>query len=118
MAHKFQEDSSDSNCTNAVSVKIDINYIKDYFKIVKENGTMTNKDFWNPLRYFLTNEEMMSTDEITWKVADKLLNDELKVTEIFYDAFMNIVEKTSRKKSTGVLYYQNKIFRVVDKTLE
>ena len=58
---------------------------------------------------------MISTSEITSKVAD---NDELKVTEIFYDAFMNIAENTSGKKSIGILYYQNKISRVIDKTLE
>ena len=60
---------------------------------------------------------MISTNEINLKVADKLLNDELKVSEILYDAFMNVVENTLGKKSTGVLYHQNKVSPVIDETL-
>ena len=55
---------------------------------------------------------MSSTNEITFKVAD---NDELKVTEILFDVFMNIIENTSGKKSTGVLCYQNKVSPIIDK---
>ena len=80
----------------------------------KESCTMTNKnkDFWNALKH---NGKMSSTNKITFKVAD---NDELKVTEILFDVFMNIIENTSGKKSTGVLCYQNKVSPIIDKTLE
>ena len=60
---------------------------------------------------------MISTNEINLKVADKLLNDELKVSEILYDAFMNVVENTLGNKSTDVLYHQNKVSPVIDETL-
>ena len=96
-------------------MKINKNCIKSYLKIDKEKGTMTNKykNFWNDLRHFLTNEEIISFNEITSEVADSFFNHELKVAEILFGAFMNIVENTSGKKSTSVLYHQNKVCRVM-----
>ena len=67
----------------------------------------------NDLRHFLTNEEIISFNEITSEVADSFFNHELKVAEILFGAFMNIVENTSGKKSTSVLYHPNKVCRVM-----
>ena len=49
---------------------------KDYFKEATKYGVMTNKEFWNKLKPFLTNKGCFSEEKISIEVNDELVSDE------------------------------------------
>ena len=56
--------------------------IKEHFKSVTRHGIMTNRKFWATIRPFLTNKGMITSNEISLKQGDDVINNEGKVAEL------------------------------------
>ena len=69
--------------------------IRDHFKKATSKGLMSNKDFWNLVKPFLSNKGGLSDGE-------KMITDGAELTEVFNDHYINIVQKSSGKKPTSV----------------
>ena len=76
--------------------------IKARFKKATEKGVVSNKDFWNLVKPFLSNKGGLSGNDITLVKEGKLITDDHALTEIFNDHYVNIVEKTSGKKPSNL----------------
>ena len=68
---------------------------------------MSNKEFWNLVKPFLSNKGGLAENDIMLVTDDKIVTDELALSEKFNDHYVNIVEKTSGRrpshfKSAGV----------------
>ena len=103
LRNKFLKNSSDSNWQKHRKqrnkcVKIRKKYIKDHFKSITRHGIMTNRKFWATIRPFLTNKEMITSNEISLKQGYDVINNEGKVAEFLSNAYINIVENTAGKK--------------------
>ena len=72
--------------------------IKAHFKKATEKGVVSNRDFWNLVKPFLSNKGGLSGNDITLVKEGKVITDDYALTEIFNDHYVNIVEKTSGKK--------------------
>ena len=59
---------------------------------------MTNRKFWATRRPFLTNKGMITSNEISLKQGDDVINNEGKVAELLNYAYINVVENTAGKK--------------------
>ena len=76
--------------------------IKAHFKKATENGHMSNKEFWNLVKPFLSNKGGLAGNDIMLVTDDKIVTDELALSEIFNNHYVNIVEKTSGRKPTSL----------------
>ncbi len=72
--------------------------IKSHFKKVTENGLMTNKDFWNLVKPFLTNKGGLSGSDILLVKDNEIISNDRELAETFNDHYINIVEKSSGNK--------------------
>ena len=63
---------------------------------------MSNKDFWNLVKSFLSNKGGLSDSNITLVKGEKMITDDAELTEVFNDHYINIVQKSSGKKPTSV----------------
>ena len=63
---------------------------------------MTNKEFWNVLKPFLTNKGSFSEDQINIEINYELVSDEKILTDIFNEHYINIVEKSSGIKPNSL----------------
>ena len=59
---------------------------------------MTNRKFLATIRPFLTNKGMITSNEISLKQGDDVINNDGKVAEFFNNAYINVVENTAGKK--------------------
>ena len=103
LRNKFLKDSSDSNWQKYRKqrnkyVKIRKKCIKEHFKSITRHGIMTNRKFWATIRPFLTNKGMITSNEISLKQGDDVINNEGKVAELLNYAYINVVENTAGKK--------------------
>ena len=71
---------------------------------------MTNRRFWTTIRSFLTNQGMLTSNEISLKEGDDIVNNEGKVAELLNYAYINVVENTVGKKPVRVLDKDNVAF--------
>ena len=78
------------------------NAIRDHFKKATSKGLMSNKDFWNLVKPFLSNKGGLSESNITLVKGEKMITDDAELTEVFNDHYINIVQKSSCKKPTSV----------------
>lgn len=49
---------------------------------ITRNGLMTNSKCWTTLKPFLTNEGMITSNELALKQWEDIINDQVKVVEI------------------------------------
>ena len=63
---------------------------------------MSNKDFWNLVKPFLSNKGGLSDSNITLVNGEKMITDSAELTEVFNDYYINIVQKSSGKKLTSI----------------
>ena len=95
---------------------------------------MTNRKFWVTVGPFLTNKGMITSNEISHKQGDHIINNEGKVAEFFNNNYKNIVENTAGKKPLSVPHKDNvtlqqqlilcqknvnitKVYRILENTL-
>ena len=76
--------------------------IKTHFKKATEKGLVSNSDFWNLVKPFLSNKGGLTGNDITLEKEGKLTTDDQALTEILNDHYVNIVEKTSGKKPSNL----------------
>ncbi len=63
---------------------------------------MSNKEFWNLVKPFLSNKGGLAKNDIMLVTDEKIVSDELELSEIFNNHYINIVEKTSGRKPTSL----------------
>ena len=78
---------------------------------------MTNRRFWTTIRSFLTNKGMLTSNEISLKEGDDIVNNEGKVAELLNYAYINVVENTVGKKPVRVLDKENVAFSTAINTI-
>ena len=77
-----------NKCTNMIKYSK-----KAYFReITAKKGS---KSFWNAIKPFFTNREIITNDSITLEENGVLKNDPKETTEVFNNYYTNIVETTS-----------------------
>ena len=88
---------------NVLAMKRAINYCNNltrttknnFFQRVTKSGFANNKKFWNAVKPFLTNKDLLTNDNISIKVNDDLVTDKTKLANLFNLHYINIVENTS-----------------------
>ena len=68
---------------------------KSYFNKVTSKGFVSNKTFWNTVKPFLTNKGFLTYKNITVNHKDKIVTLNSKLSHLFNDHYINIVENTS-----------------------
>ena len=63
---------------------------------------LSNQDFWNLVKPFLSNKGELHSNDITLVKQDKIITDERVLSEAFNDHYINIVEKSSGKKPSRI----------------
>ena len=76
--------------------------IKQHFKKVTENGLVSNRAFWNLVKPFLSNNGGLASNDISLIKNNGIVTDDQKLTEIFNDHYINIVEKSSGTKPCNI----------------
>ena len=76
--------------------------IKAHFKKATEKGVVSNRDFWNLVKPFLSTKGGLLGNDVTLVKEGKVITDDYALTEIFNDHYVNIVEKTSGKKPSNL----------------
>ena len=76
--------------------------IKKYFNNITNYEIATNKNFWNLIKLFLTNKGHLNHQDIIKFDVKKIITNETGLVEVFSNHYINIVEKSSGKKSRHV----------------
>ena len=76
--------------------------MKNHFKKANKNGTMSNKEFWNLVKPFLSNKGGLASSDISLVKNDTVITDDQELTEIFNEHYVNIVEKSNGKKPNSI----------------
>ena len=76
--------------------------IKQHFKKATAGGLISNSDFWNLVKPFLSNKGGLVGDDISLVHNNQIVTDDSELTEIFNNHYINIVEKTSGQKPCNI----------------
>ena len=71
--------------------------IKSHFKEATKNGTMSNKEFWDLVKPFLSNKGGLTSSDISLVKNENIVTDDKELTEIFNDHYVNIVPGVPKK---------------------
>ena len=63
---------------------------------------MSNRAFWNLVKPFLSNTGGLGSNDISLIKDNEIITDDQKLTEIFNDFYINIVEKSSGTKPCNI----------------
>ena len=83
-------------------VKIRRKSIKRYMEKISEKSIETNKSFWNFIKPFMTNKDMIANRDITLIDGKNVITDEYELSQIFNKHYINIFEKSCRNKSNKI----------------
>ena len=72
--------------------------MKSHFKKATKNGIISNKEFWDLVKPFLSKKEGLVNSDISLVKNDAVITDDQELTEIFNDHYINLVEISSGKK--------------------
>ena len=84
------------------SVKIRRKSIKRYMDKISEKGIETNKSFWNFIKPFMTNKDMIPNKDITLIDGKNVITDEYELSQIFIKHYINIAEKSCENKPNKI----------------
>ena len=109
--NKFLKDSSESNWQKYRKqrnkcVKIRKKCIKEHFKSIR-HGIVTNRKFWATIGPIFTNKGLVTSNEISLKQGDGVINNEGKVAEFLNNTYINVVENTAGKQPFSSLDKDN-----------
>ena len=65
---------------------------------VSEKGIETNKSFWNFIKPFMANKDMIANNDITLAEGKNIIIDEFEISQTFNKHYINIVEKSCGKR--------------------
>ena len=68
---------------------------KEYFDKILSKGIITNKDFWAKLKPALTESNPNHQNDIVLKENEILISDDNKISEIFNNHYINVVETST-----------------------
>ena len=66
-----------------------------YFDKVTSKDFVSNKAFWNTVKPFLTSKGFLTNENITIKHKDKIVTDNSKLSYIFDNHYINVIENSS-----------------------
>ena len=81
--------------------------IHQNFKKATAGGLISNSDFWNLVKPFLSNKGGLVGDDISLVHNNQIVTDDSELTEIFNNHYINIVEKTVDKSLVTFLIQLN-----------
>ena len=76
--------------------------MRNHFKEATKNGTLSNKEFWDLVKPFLSNKGGLVISDISLVKNNAVTTNDQELTEIFNDHYVNIVEKSSGKKPVNL----------------
>ena len=76
--------------------------IKQHFKKATAKDLISNHEFWNLVKPFLSNKGGLAGDDISLVHNNQIVTDDYQLTEIFNNHYINIVEKTSVQKPLNI----------------
>ena len=76
--------------------------IKSFRNNVPKTGIITNKNFWTFIKPFLIKKGFLENKDITLIEGNKIITNEKELTKTFNEHYINIVEKSSRKKPRDI----------------
>ena len=76
--------------------------MKQHFKEATAGGLISNQDFWNLVKPFLSNKGGLVGDDISLVHNNQIVTDDYELTEIFNNHYINIVEKISGQKPCNI----------------
>ncbi len=76
--------------------------IKQHFKKATAKDLISNHEFWNLVKPFLSNKGGLEGDDISLVHNNQIVTDDYQLTEIFNNHYINIVEKTSGQKPFNI----------------
>ena len=77
--------------------------IREYFKSIPRNNTMTNRKFWTMIKPFPTNKKNKTSRQTSIKNREGIINDKVKIAESLSNANINVGEYTAGKKPLSIL---------------
>ena len=100
--------------------KLTLKAEKEHFDKILAKGIMTNKDFWNKLKPALTEKNPTMNTNIILQEGDKLITDDMQISRILNEQYVNIVETSTGsapttlgevdpKNKQSIVQYINKI---------
>ena len=100
---KFNKNPTEENESNFKRqrnkcVSLSRKAIKQHFKKATENGLVSNRAVWNLVKPFLSNKGGLASNDIALIKKNEIVTDDQKLTEIFNDHYINIVEKSNGTK--------------------
>ena len=72
--------------------------IKLYFSNITSKGIVTNREFWKKMKTFLTNKRCLDDCEVMLRDDNKIITDDKRLTKLFNEHYINIVERSSGLK--------------------
>ncbi len=101
--HPTPENREKYNKQRNKCVSIRRNAIRNYFNLVRINGgSMSNKEFYDIFKPYLTNKGALVTNDITIAKDGKLITESFEIAEIFNKYYANIFENATGKKPTNI----------------
>ena len=76
--------------------------MKSHFKKATKLCTMSNKEFWDLVKPFLSNKGGLASSDISLVKNDTVIADDQELTEIFNEHYVNVVEKSNDKKPNSI----------------
>ena len=107
MKNRFNKDPCNENRAKFKQhrnkcVKLRRKAIRDHFKKATSKGIMSNKEFWDLVKPYLSNKGGLSDNNITLIKDQKIITDEPTLCQLFNDHYINIVQNSSGRKPTNV----------------
>ena len=75
---------------------------KQYFKSVFSKNMAATKQCWDVVKAFFSNKNLHSDDHISINDNSKIVDNEVKLVELFNNCFTNAVENTTGKAPTSL----------------
>ena len=70
---------------------------KANFNSVSSKDRVANKQFWNVVKLFVSKKNLDSDDHISINDKDKIVDNEVKLVDLFNSYFINAVENKTGK---------------------
>ena len=75
---------------------------RKFFKEATKNGVISNRTFWKTLKPFLINKGCITNDCINIEKDGDVIRDKKVLVKLFNENYINIVEISSRNKSSSL----------------
>ena len=77
-------------------------FIEEYFHNISNKNTVTNKIFWNFIKPFLVNKDLLNSSKIMLKKDNKIITNTKEIVQVLNNYYINIAERSCGEKPTSV----------------